>query len=57
MKAARYSKHSFDALQRETTLSSVSVGTAIGWLAREDKIQFEKLNGTTYYYVYHKRYY
>lgn len=50
-------KLSFDALQRETTLSSVSVGTAIGWLACEDKIHFDELNGTTYYYVYHERYY
>ncbi|MBQ8655525.1 MAG: winged helix-turn-helix domain-containing protein, partial [Prevotella sp.] len=36
---------SFEDLQRETLLDSESVCTAIGWLAREDKICFDEQNG------------
>ena len=50
-------KLSFEALQRETMLDSESVSTAIGWLAREDKICFDKQNGITAFYVYHECFY
>ena len=50
-------KLSFEELQRETLLDSESVSTAIGWLAREDKISFDEQNGITAFYVYHERYY
>ena len=40
-------KLSFEDLQRETMLDSESVSTAIGWLAREDKINFDEQNGIT----------
>ena len=50
-------KLSFDDLQRETMLDSESVSTAIGWLAREDKICFDELNGITAFYVYKEYYY
>ena len=50
-------KLSFDDLQRETMLDSESVSTAIGWLAREDKINFNEQNGITTFYVYQERYY
>ena len=50
-------KLSFEALQRETMIDSESVSTAIGWLAREDKINFDEQNGITAFYVFHERYY
>ncbi|ATV51881.1 winged helix-turn-helix domain-containing protein [Prevotella intermedia] len=50
-------KLSFEALLHETMLDSESVSTAIGWLAREDKIRFDEQNGITAFYVYHERYY
>ena len=50
-------KLSFEDLQRETMLDSESVSTAIGWLAREDKINFDEQNGITAFYVFHERYY
>lgn len=50
-------KLSFKDLQRETMLDSESVSTAIGWLAREDKINFDEQNGTTAFYVFHEIYY
>ena len=48
---------SFEDLQRETRLDTESVCTAIGWLARENKIEFDEQNGITSFYVYHERYY
>ena len=33
------------------------IGTAIGWLARENKIEFDEQNGITSFYVYQERYY
>ena len=50
-------KLSFEDLQRETMLDSESVNAAIGWLAREDKINFDEQNGITAFYVYHENYY
>ena len=38
---------SFEDLQRETRLDTESVCTAIGWLARENKIEFDEQNGIT----------
>ena len=48
---------SFEDLQRETRLDTGSVCTAIGWLARENKIEFDEQNGITSFYVYQERYY
>ena len=50
-------KLSFENLLRETMLDSESVSTAIGWLAREDKIYFDEHNGITLFYVYKEYYY
>lgn len=50
-------KLSFEDLLRETMLDSESVSTAIGWLARENKINFDEQNGITAFYVFHERYY
>ena len=50
-------KLSFEDLLRETMLDSESVSTAIGWLAREDKIYFDEQNGITLFYVYKEYYY
>ena len=48
---------SFEDLQRETLLDSESVCAAIGWLARENKIELDEQNGITSFYVYQERYY
>lgn len=48
---------SLEDLQRETRLDTESVCTAIGWLARENKIEFDEQNGITSFYVYQERYY
>ena len=48
---------SFENLQRETLLDTESICTAIGWLARENKIEFNEQNGITIFYVYQEKYY
>ena len=48
---------SFEDLQRETLLDTESICTAIGWLARENKIEFNEQNGITIFYVYQEKYY
>ncbi len=48
---------SFENLQRETLLDTESICTAIGWLARENKIEFNEQNGITFFYVYQEKYY
>ena len=53
----RKGKLSFEQLQEETLLDAESVATAIGWLAREDKIDFDEQNGIICFYVYNERYY
>lgn len=48
---------SFEKLQRETLLDTESICIAIGWLARENKIEFNEQNGITFFYVYQEKYY
>ena len=48
---------SFEELQAETKLDQLQLFTAIGWLAREDKISFNKENGITSVRLYQERYY
>jgi hypothetical protein len=48
---------SFEELQTETNLNLLQVFTAVGWLAREDKISFNKENGITSVRIYQEKYY
>jgi hypothetical protein len=48
---------SVEQLQTETGLDLTAILTAIGWLAREDKISFNKQNGITSIYLYQEIYY
>lgn len=48
---------SFEELQTETNLDLLQVFTAVGWLAREDKISFNKENGITSVHIYQEKYY
>ena len=48
---------SFEQLQAETGLEMMDLFAAIGWLAREDKISFNKENGITSVRLYQERYY
>ncbi|MBR4645419.1 MAG: winged helix-turn-helix domain-containing protein [Bacteroidaceae bacterium] len=48
---------SYEQLQAETELDMAAMFAAIGWLAREDKISFNKENGITSVCLYQERYY
>lgn len=48
---------SFEELQAETNLDQLQLFTAIGWLAREDKISFNKENDIISVRLYQERYY
>ena len=49
---------SFEELQAETKLDQLQLFTAVGWLAREDKINFNKEeNDITSVRLYQERYY
>ena len=48
---------SIEGLQNETELDLPAVFMAIGWLARENKISFNKENGITSLRLYQERYY
>ena len=47
----------FEELQSETGLDLTSMLTAIGWLARENKISLNKENGVTSIGLYQEMYY
>lgn len=48
---------SFDDLLENTGLDRESAYSALGWLAREDKLEFQEQNGVVALYVYQERYY
>lgn len=48
---------SFEQLLTETELDLTDLFAAIGWLAREDKISFNKENGITSVCLYQETYY
>ena len=48
---------SFEELVTETGLDSTEILTAIGWLAREDKICYNKQNGVTSVRLFQEIYY
>lgn len=48
---------SFEQLQAETDIDYIDVLTAIGWLARENKISFSKSDGITSVHLYQETYY
>ena len=50
-------KLSWDELAAATGLSATDLATAVGWLAREDKISFLNENGTEHLEIYHEKYY
>lgn len=47
----------FEGLQSETGLDMPVLFAAIGWLARENKISFNKEQNVTYVQLYRERYY
>ena len=46
-----------EEIQSETGLDLTAILTAIGWLAREDKISFNKENNVTLVRLYQETYY
>jgi hypothetical protein len=46
-----------EELQEQTKLGMLELFSAIGWLAREDKISFNKENGITSVRLYQETYY
>lgn len=47
----------WDELAAATGLSATDLATAVGWLAREDKISFLTENGMEHLEIYHENYY
>lgn len=50
-------KQSWEELVKSTGLNPLDLSCAIGWLARENKINFSKQAGIIYFEVYHECYY
>lgn len=48
---------SIEQLQAETNIDFTDLLTAIGWLARENKISFSKSDGITSVHLYQETYY
>ena len=54
---AKHDKMFFGELLIATQLNPIELASAIGWLAREDKIHFTEENGKEYITVYQECYY
>lgn len=48
---------SWEELTERTGLSSLELASAIGWLAREDKIYIHNLGNTLRFRIYHECYF
>lgn len=44
-------KWSYDRLKRKSKLKDIELGAALGWLARENKIEFEQTEDDGYCYL------
>lgn len=55
--SALHNKCSWEELVKATGLNPLELASAIGWLAREDKIRFSPERGIMYFEVYHECYY
>lgn len=54
---SKRTKMTFGELLAATQLNPADLATAIGWLAREDKIRFEEQDGKEFYLVFQEYYY
>lgn len=50
-------RSSWEEFVKATGLNLLELASAIGWLAREDKIRFLQERGIMYFEVYHEFYY
>lgn len=50
-------KMSWEELLKNTALEPLELASAIGWLAREDKIYIYSHNGIPYFEIYQEHYY
>lgn len=57
LKTLHDSKMSWEELLKNTALNPLELASAIGWLAREDKIYVYPHDGILYFEIYHERYY
>lgn len=55
--SARHGKMTFGELLAATQLNPIELASAIGWLAREDKVHFVEECEREYISVYHECYY
>ena len=55
--ALHNSKLSWEELLKGTKLKPLELASAIGWLAREDKIYIYPDSGIIYFEVYHEHYF
>lgn len=56
-RALNAQKYSWEELLKTTELNPLELACAIGWLARENKINFSIKNGIIYFELYHENYY
>ena len=55
---SNHEKWDASSLKQATGLSDTELFASIGWLARENKIELETINGSDYYYLgYEECYY
>lgn len=50
-------KMSWEELQKSTGLTPLELASAIGWLARENKIYIQPDENVFYFYLYHENYF
>lgn len=55
--SAKHDKMTFGSLLIVTGLNPIDLATALGWLAREDKVHFTEEGGKEYVSVYQECYY
>ena len=53
----QYGKLTLEELYRLSGLNPIDLAAAIGWLAREDKVEFFQEEGINYIALYNERYY
>lgn len=50
-------KMSIDELLKATGLTEIQLSAALGWLSREDKVEYTEENGVLYLTIYREYYY
>lgn len=54
---SNYERWDTSSLKQATGLSEMELFESIGWLAKENRIEIETINGTDYYFLSYEEYY